>query len=175
MRQLPIILIALLILAGCAAQASAHTAEAHARWQAAAPRHYLLRTREDVRGRICGQQVEIRDEQLVRILSNTCQHPNLWTVTWLFAFADPAGRAPDRCVQTSGTSCVCRASTEVEVEYDPALGFPRQIIARETWRADWQSLGYWRYAALHLGLPGCTPPVADPGRKVVVRELRVLP
>jgi hypothetical protein len=174
LRFLPLTLIAL-ALAGCGAPAGARYLAARERWQARPVGHYLLRTFEDVRGQRCAQAVEVRDESLVRVISNSCQHPNLWTVSWLFNHVANAQQGYAACALLDPSGCVCRYATEVEAAYDAALGYPREIVTRQTWQPDWRSMGYWRHAIASGGMPSCAPPVADPGWVVVVRELRPLP
>lgn len=165
-----------LALAGCGAQADARYAAALRLWQSRPLAHYTLHTREIVGGRPCAQIVEVRDERLVRVLNNTCQHPNLWTISWLFTFVAKSSAPPDRCAQVDPSGgCVCRDAVDLQVEYDPTYGYPSTIVARQTWRADWQSMGYWWYSVRHLALASCASPFTDPGRRVVVREVKLLP
>ncbi|HET9221346.1 MAG TPA: DUF6174 domain-containing protein [Roseiflexaceae bacterium] len=173
-HRLVLLMLLALGLAGC--RADSRHAAAQRRWEARPAAHYLLRTREDVRGKLCGQMVEVRDEQVVRILSDTCAHPTLWTVSWLFRYVERAGVAAERCARYEpGSGCVCRDAVEMQVEYDPTLGYPRTITTRQIWSAAWQDLGYWSYLARHGTLADCTAPFNDRGRRVVVRELRPLP
>jgi hypothetical protein len=165
-----------LALAGCGALGGTPHDAALLRWQARPTAHYLLRTREEVGGRVCGQSVEVRDEKVLRILSDTCDHPTLWTVSWLFDYAAKSRVPFERCARYEpGVGCVCRDAIEVQAEYDPATGYPRVIVTRPIWRAAWQGVGYWHYTARNGALPNCTTPFSSPGRRVVVRELRPLP
>lgn len=165
-----------LALAGCGARPDARYDAALRRWQSQPIAHYSLHTREVVGGKPCAQIVEVRDEQIVRVINNTCQHPNLWTISWLFIFVAKSRTPVDRCALLDPAGgCVCRDDIDLQVEYEPARGYPSTIIARQTWRADWQGLGYWWYAARHLALPSCAPPFNDPGRRVVVRAFTPLP
>jgi len=165
-----------LALIGCGAAGDRQHAAALQRWQAQPVAHYRLNTREVVSGHACAQVVEVRDEQLVKIILDSCQQPSLWTVSWLFRYAEKARQVTERCaLAVPGAGCVCRDDVDVRVEYDPALGFPRSITIRQTWSAAWQRLGYWVYLARNLSPPNCTPPFTDPGRVVLVRELRPLP
>jgi hypothetical protein len=88
-----------------------------------------LRARE-VRGTLCGQTVDVRDEHVLRILSDTCAHPTLWTVGWLFSYAERGQVAVDRCAHYDpDAGCMCRDAIELQVEYDPNLGYPRDLYA----------------------------------------------
>jgi hypothetical protein len=173
-HRIALLVLLALALAGCGAD-TRHNA-ALRRWQARPLTHYLLHTREEVRGKPCGQVVEVRDEKVVRIVSDTCAHPTLWTVTWLFNYVERAPMTVDRCVRyESDSGCVCSHDIEVRVEYDPQLGYPRAIATRQVWSAAWQGAGYWNYLARHGALADCTTPFNDIGRRVVVREIRPLP
>jgi hypothetical protein len=175
-QRVAILTILTFALTDCGALGGSSYDEALRLWQARPLSHYLLRTYEVVGGHPCGQIVEVRDEALVRIISDTCQHPTLWTVSWLFNYAGKAHMAVERCARLAlGAGCVCRDAVDLQVAYDPILGYPREIITRQTWQAAWQRPSYWMYVARHGKLPDCTPPFIDPGRQVVVRELRPLP
>jgi hypothetical protein len=153
-----------------------HTTAA-ARWRAAPVPHYELRTREWIDTRVCGQRVEVRDETLVRIIADTCEHPTLWTVTWLHRFIERSQAVPvDRCARlVINTGCICTDAVELLVRYDHATGVPQDILRRQIWRHNWRSAEYWQYAIKYRELPDCTPPVPDLGRRVVVLELKPLP
>jgi hypothetical protein len=164
-----------LALSGCATADRQHTA-ALQRWQAQPIAHYRLNTDEMVNRYSCAQVVEVRDERIVNIISNNCQQPSLWTVGWLFRRAEKADRASDGCaLGVPGVGCVCRIAVEAQVEYDPALGFPRSITIRQIWSPAWQRPGYWFYIARNLALPNCTPPFSGSVWAVFVRDLRPLP
>jgi hypothetical protein len=165
-----------LVMAGCGSLADTRHNAALRRWQAQPIGHYLLRTREEVGGRICGQTVEVRDEAVVQILNNTCTHPTLWTISWLFEYAARSQAAVERCARyESDSGCICRDAIDVQVEYEPALGYPGSITIRQAWQPAWQSTGYWRYILRHAELPNCTPPFSDLGRRITVRDIRPLP
>lgn len=121
-----------LALIGCGATANRQHLAAIQRWQAQPIAHYRLVTDEVVNRYSCAQVVEVRDERIVSIISNNCQQPSLWTVSWLFRRAETADRAFDGCALSfPGVGCVCRDAVEAQVEYDPALGFPRSILIRQ--------------------------------------------
>ena len=165
-----------LALIGCGATANRQHLAAIQRWQAQPIAHYRLVTDEVVNRYSCAQVVEVRDERIVSIISNNCQQPSLWTVSWLFRRAETADRAFDGCALSfPGVGCVCRDAVEAQVEYDPALGFPRSILIRQTWATAWQRPGYWFYIARYLALPDCTPPFSGSGWALLVRDLRPLP
>lgn len=164
-----------LLLAGCALGGGAHAA-ALERWAARAEARYLLSTDERVRGRPCGQIVEVRDGAVVDIVSNTCGHPSLWTVEWLFHRARTAEAAPVTCARRlRGVGCVCSQRVAVEVEYDAERGYPRRIHSVQRWERAWGEAGFWRELARTASIPACVPPRADEGWTIEVRELRPLP
>lgn len=175
-RRFALLALLTLVLAGCAVGDSARYDAALSRWQVRPVGHYLLRTYDELGGHRCGQAVEVRDETLERVVSNTCAHPNLWTVDWLFRHVARSRQDDRRCSKlVAGIGCICHAASQVQVEYDAALGYPREITTWETWRAAWWEIGYWRYVVQSGQLPSCAVPAAGPQWRVVVRELRPLP
>lgn len=146
------------------------------RWQSQPVQHYILSTREFIGAHECTQMVEIRDEQVVKIMSLSCELASIWTVGWLFRSADQAQQEQDVCAQPApGAGCVCRLVPNVQVEYDPLLGYPRSIVVRQTWVAAWQRLDYWAYLARNWAPPNCTAPSVKPSWDLFVRDLRPLP
>lgn len=175
MHRLVLLALALLAIAGCGA-VSPGAAVYQRRWQAHAIDHYLLSTRDQIGGQVCDQVVEVRGEQLVQIRNNTCRHPNIWTVGWLFAHIARAGQPAVGCALLDPVAgCVCRNAVSLQVEYDPALSFPREIIVRLAWQANWQSLAYWRATVLHGALPACVTPSNALSYTVVVHDITILP
>lgn len=165
-----------LALVGCGAAVDRQRMAALQRWQTQPIAHYRLVTDELVNTYSCAQAVEVRDEQIVKIDSNNCQQPSLWTVDWLFKRAAKADQAFDGCaLGVPGVGCVCRSAVEAQVEYDPVGGFPRSIIIRQTRAAAWQRPSYWLYVARYMALPNCTPSFRGSVWAVRVRELRPLP
>jgi hypothetical protein len=171
----PIRLAAVLVVlrASCGAAPREHAA-ALARWGQTAPTHYLLRTDDQLNGGQCSQLVEVRDELIVRILSNTCRYPSLWTVSWLFRKA--AGAPQEPCGRSiKGIGCVCRQQTVTSAEYDQRQGYPTRITITRTWRRSWSDAGLWRFLAQERSLPNCTLPQPGLDWTIVVREVRALP
>ncbi|KPV51047.1 hypothetical protein SE17_23440 [Kouleothrix aurantiaca] len=168
------ILFLLAVLAGCGPDT--RSAAAQARWQSAPVPHYRLRTTDIIAGQSCDQTVEVRGETIVGILHNSCQHPNLWTVGWLFRAAEHAGTPAAPCAHSDPSAgCLCVYSAAARIQYDAALGFPREIDSQLSWAPNWQGFGYWSYAAQHLALPACTPPAPIASQHIVVHELKPLP
>lgn len=169
-------IVCLWVLAGCGAVADGARAEALRRWQARPIEHYTLSTREYIAGHECLQLVEIRAEQVVKIERLTCQIASIWTVGWLFRSAEKARQGVDTCaLAVPGTGCVCRVLTDAQIEYDPALGYPRSITVRQAWGAAWQRPSYWAYLARYWELPSCTAPAQAPSWVLLVTDLRPLP
>lgn len=149
---------------------------ARQRWDEQGIDHYLLRTTENVRGLECVQTVEVRDEVIANIVLNSCQHPSLWTIDWLFRRAQNARGISDPCARSiSGVGCVCRQQIELQVVYDEARGHPRELRITRSWRPAWADFSFWRFAAQSGALPACVSPVPDPGWTISVKEVRPLP
>lgn len=175
-RHASLIVLFALALCGCLSTAAMRYDAALRQWRAQPLAHYLLRTREQIGGRTCGQTVEVRGEVLTRIVSNTCMHPQLWTVDWLFRHVERSSTPTQSCASfASGIGCVCRRAVELQVTYDQALGVPREITTRESASSDWLSQEYYRYLLLHGRPPQCGTAATSPVWHIVVREIRALP
>jgi hypothetical protein len=172
-RWIALLVVGAVLLAGCAVE---RREAAQRRWEAQPIWHYALRTEVGFPNIRCEQEVEVLGERPGRVLSSSCARPSLWTVAALFDYiarlqSDAAGCAR----MVVGLGCVCRHAVEVAVEYDAALGYPRDIRATPIWRPNWQEQGYWRYAIQSRRLPDCTPPTVTSVRQLSVTSLRPLP
>jgi hypothetical protein len=98
----------------------------------------------------CRQDVEVRDERVIAVLSNTCPRSPM-TVTNLFVEIE-------RYILTIGgqcgpNGCDCDGPIGVDVIYDSRLGYPRQLEVRSKPELRWRYLAYWRRV---LSGGGCT-------------------
>lgn len=137
---------------------------ARQRWEARPfSRYQLVLERRFIaaeRGQVvlhCRQTVEVEAEQIRRIVSSTCA-PHM-TVSTIFTRFKPHVTNPVTLRRCGHGGCTCYAS-QVTADYDPELGYPRQI--RLVWRnvtpgagQRWQQLlshlpGIWRRQAQAL-------------------------
>jgi hypothetical protein len=170
------VLAVLLALVGCGAPAGVGYDAALSAWSARPVGHYLLRIEESARGSSCEQALEVLAESPRRLVSSTCSRQNGWTVSSLFLYIAWTTADAGRCVrQVAGVGCICRAEADVRVEYDAALGYPRDVRIRRTWRSSWREQAFWRYLAQAGSLPDCTPPRNVSDRRITITELRALP
>jgi hypothetical protein len=122
-------------------------------WAARQPSHYRMTVEQDGLGGfpICQQQVEVKDETIVRVLSNTCESGDIsgepLTISQIFALfrAD----AIDRTCGPNG--CSCDGIIQVDATYDPIVGYPRWIETKLV--PDWLNVSYWQ---VHLTGGACT-------------------
>jgi hypothetical protein len=68
------------------------------------------------------------------------------SVSSFFALIEDFPRTTDfRCGSINIFDCAPPASFSVRVQYDPELGYPRQIELLRTEHPDWSNLYYWRW------------------------------
>lgn len=98
---------------------------ARRRWLDREPAHYrLVVERSDVWLGLCRQELEVRGGQIVAVARDSCrsvQAPP--TVGALFYTIERYVREP----QCGPGGCACDGYVVPDVEYDPALGFPRHV------------------------------------------------
>jgi hypothetical protein len=144
---------ALVPVAGVAGQAS-ELAAAKARWKARSFSGYRLVVQEETNASSCRQAVEIRDEQIVRVLLNRCGRLPSWTVSNLFTWAEQAGNPSSRCYPSTVT-CVCHQAYSLRASYDAMLGYPQSISQAWSLRLNWAYLGHWKRLWRTGQLPDC--------------------
>ena len=145
--------VALAPVAGGAGQASEFTA-AKARWAARSFSSYQLVIQEETNAGSCRQAVEIRDEQIARVLLNRCVRLPSWTVNNLFTWAEQAGDPSSRCYPSTVT-CVCYQAYSLRASYDPTLGYPQSITQAWSLHLNWAYLGHWQRFWRTGQLPDC--------------------
>lgn len=174
MRRYALLLALLALLAGCGARAGVPLEVARRRWETNLIEHYQLHVEQQTGGAsaTCGQVTEVRLETFERLLSSTCADASPWTISSLFLYAAWMQADDGECMrEVPGVGCVCRGDVEVRGDYDPSRGYPRELLIRYSWRANWQEQSYWRAAALAGALPDCTPPRGAFERRLVVKAL----
>ena len=172
MRRYALLLVLLALLSGCGASSGVPFEVARRRWETNLIEHYRLRVEQQSGGATCSQVTEVRLETFERLVSSTCADAPPWTISALFLYAAWLKADDQRCMRdVPGAGCVCRADVEVRGIYDPARGYPRELLIRYTWQASWREQSYWRAAALAGKLPDCTPPRGAIERRLVVKEL----
>lgn len=146
------------VLAGCAAlllgTAQLGTTRAldtaRDRWQAQEIHHYRMVVQTD---QGCLLDVEVRDEQTLRIFRNdNCTQP-VRTVTELFSLVERGGER-SFC---SGYRCSCRMTLGTYADYDPQRGFPQRIFVRAAGIDNWLNQSYWQFLWNKGYFPSCDP------------------
>lgn len=124
-------------------------AAARARWQARpfAAYRLTLRVYDPAPPGGCQQDLIIRNEQVVEVLRNECQRfRDPMTVSSLFAMIEPDEQwattttALDPCLVGSE----CERVRDVQVSYDPLLGYPQTVIVREDYKTNWMHPMNWQ-------------------------------
>lgn len=151
-------------------------AAARARWEAAAIHDYRIVVFWDRELLDCEQDFEVRGGGVSYRHKDTCavgpgavgRTPALPTVMYLFEQAE-RGLNEQVCGQNG---CICDGPIEIQVDYDPTLGYPTRIqtVLRPDWR--WRDPAFW-LAGLRGELAAC-PPIVFVGQTIRVASFEVL-
>ena len=115
-------------------------AVARSRWQARSFDQYQLSVEYTSSLGRCRQTVEVADNQIVQVATNSCLYPAKTTVAELFAMIEPYVRS-----QPCGPNgCACDGHMTADVLYDPQFGFPQKIVIHSQIAGRWMHLDYWR-------------------------------
>ncbi|HMP40804.1 MAG TPA: hypothetical protein PKA05_10525 [Roseiflexaceae bacterium] len=134
-------------------------AAAAQRWETRTFSSYTITLRAEIRGLVCTQQLEVNNNRVLRVISNTCQAAWLdhMTVEQLFALGDEVAAIPAARCFPSVRNCPCeRVFTRREIFYHAEFGFPEMIMARSEMRPSWSSADYWRWAWEQREAPACS-------------------
>ncbi len=154
-------------------------AAARQRWATRPFLHYRMVLRRQGWGS-CQQDVEVYNEQVVKITSNTCRRDNPRSVSDLFAEIERYLRPPEAGMYCRNGlawhGCACYIPYTVTNVYNSRLGYPETIkvswgaYAPNRWHID-----YWHYLVANWREPACGGPLEPPGKHLVVFELKPLP
>ena len=131
---------------------------ARSRWAMRPFSHYRLDLKYGMLG-YCKQSIEIKDEQVVAVLQNTCVEPAP-TVNDLFDRIERDITALDGHCGPNG--CACDGTIVVSATYDPQLGYPHSKRVDLDPAARWRFPDYWQH---RLAGKLCTS--WDIGREVI--------
>ena len=98
---------------------------AKAKWQADPLTHYRIKVRSSGGTRMCEQDIEVRDEQVIRTYGDTCRNGQVFTISRLFATLDDLIPRTTRWANRYQCDVWMSRST-----YDPQWGFPTLIDVR---------------------------------------------
>jgi hypothetical protein len=115
-------------------------AAAKERWQARLLGHYRLVTDHSGGMQPCRQDVEVRDERVVAVFSNTCPRSAM-TVANLFIEIERYLITIDG--QCGPNGCACDGVIRVEAAYDAQLGYPLYMRVHINSDERWRYLEYW--------------------------------
>jgi hypothetical protein len=152
---------------------------ARARWAAAAVGHYRLAVEQRGWGG-CGQEAEIRAEQIVAIARNGCRFASPRAVSDLFAEVERLLAPPEVGLVCRrglpGRGCACYAPYQVQVVYNRQRGYPEEIVARlGTYAPNPMHLDYWRALIRQGRQPYCGGPLEPGGVHLIVARFQPLP
>lgn len=152
------LLLGLLLLVGVGqyrngVHAQQSLAQARARWETRPFSAYQLQIGQETRTRQCAQHILARDERTTEAQHNSCGQPPTWTVTRLFNWIAELERSPVRCYP-GPARCACRAKAQVDVTYDPVLGYPQAVVYEWRRGPNYFSAAYWQ-SLTDQSFPGC--------------------
>jgi hypothetical protein len=162
-------------------------AAARARWQARPFTAYRLTLTLYEPGPPggCQQELVIRNKQVVEVIWNTCpRYRDPMTVSDLFASIESDFASiesdPQHITMMSGLDpCQwgndCRRVREVQVVYDPLLGYPRMLRVTEQNRPNWWHPATWQYILEHGSPPDYPMLGGSFNQHIVVESLTPLP
>jgi hypothetical protein len=101
----------------------------------------------------CKQDVEVRNERIVRVLTDTCPI-RLLTVEDLFDRIAMLDGLDTERFSPSGV-CACSSVLNAEVMYHPDLGYPVRVGITDRRTLDWSKQACWRHMLREGGLPEC--------------------
>ncbi len=138
-----------------------HTAlmVAKERWLAQRPASYRMLLEESN----CITDYQVRDELVAWGYEMPCGRHGR-TISSLFLLIEEYERLEPVCV---GSGCPCKRVTTLNVRYDVALGFPREIAIRAQLWPNWQNGAFWQAIVTMRSNP-CDQ---IGGRMITVKEL----
>jgi hypothetical protein len=155
-------------------------AAARARWQARPFTAYRLTLTRYAPGPPggCQQDLIIRDEQVAEVIRNECQrYRDPMTISDLFTSIESD---PQHITMMSGLDpCQvgndCRRVREVQVVYDPLLGYPHMLRVTERLEANWWHPATWQHVFAHGSPPTFVMFGGSFDQHIVVESLTPLP
>jgi hypothetical protein len=130
-------------------------AAAQSRWAARPFAAYRVGLRVEYWNRVCFQEIEVRDERVRRVISDTCLTSSfsMMTVPRLYQMSERLEQAPT--CYADAQPCACRLMRIGKIEYDPRLGYPSQIVYRREAQPNWTHLDFWKHLWQQRELPAC--------------------
>lgn len=130
-------------------------ASAQARWSAHPVQHYRMEVQFSGWIQNCRQVVEVQNEQVQRVIENTCTRPPQ-TVSDLFFFIASGEAATNwPALLRSSLRPGCSDHTHVQTSYHPIHGYPQHISMTYTSRRAWRDPMLWAYLWNTGTLPQC--------------------
>jgi hypothetical protein len=159
---------------------AADLAAARARWQARPFTAYrmTLTLYEPGPPGGCQQALVIRNEQVAEVIRDECQrYRDPMTISDLFTSIAPD---PQHITMMSGLDpCQvgndCRRVREVQVVYDPLLGYPHMLRVTEQHRPNWWHPFTWQHILAHGSPPDYPMLGGSFDQHIVVESLTPLP
>jgi hypothetical protein len=121
---------------------------AEARWEQAAYNQYEMEVSMDG----CRYQIRYRSvSATIRSVPLSCSFPPT-TVARLFTIAEHDGLVEELC---DARGCPCESVTSVHGQYDPALGYPTNVVVEVDLHPTWWKYDLWQHIVENRALPPC--------------------
>ncbi|MDZ4719375.1 MAG: hypothetical protein SH847_13045 [Roseiflexaceae bacterium] len=121
--------------------------EAEQRWALRPFGNYQLK----VTDKNCPQQIEIRNERVLKVAPNRCDAPPR-TISDLFTMIRRDGSVSYPCIYKG---CICDDVIYIQANYDQVLGFPSRILVRIRAEPNWRHPEFWQAAWDTKQIPSC--------------------
>ena len=130
-------------------------AAAQSRWATRPFTAYRVTLRIEYWNRVCFQELEVQGERVRRVVNDTCLTSSfsMMTIPRLYQMSERLEQAPT--CYPDGQPCACRLMRIGKIEYDPHLGYPREITYRREAQPNWTHLDFWRHLWEQRDLPTC--------------------
>lgn len=127
------------------------------RWVSRALQNYRVAVAVRMPAMNCGQELEVRDGHLARVIYDSCNRSWLGKLTIARLFELSALFAQTGQCFPSDSQCACHRVRVGTIEYDGHFGYPVSIDWRRELRPNWVSSDYWERLAGTRSLKACAP------------------
>lgn len=134
---------------------SVRRAMAQEQWAKQPFEAYRISMRVEFLNQACFQEIEVQQERVSKIISDTCQTSSFssMTIGRLFEISERAEQAPTCYADTE--PCACRQARLGNITYDATFGFPHEINYRRVVQPNWTHLDFWKRLWGRRTIPKC--------------------
>jgi hypothetical protein len=161
-RHLPAICAAIILIVGIVTLVayfpktpSARRAMAQEQWANQPFEGYRISMRVEYLNQACFQEIEVEQERVSKVISDTCQSSSFssMTIGRLFEISGRVLQAPTCYADTE--PCACRQARLGSITYDATFGFPHEINYRRVVQPNWTHPDFWKRLWGRRTMPKC--------------------